>query len=269
MGYEWAAVVLRRSPTGPPTAPKLPIHSTHGGSWEYLSCIMSAEMEAVSPSPSPDAQAAPRPNYVYWGGPNLYVNLTSRCSASCTFCLRTFTWEVFGYDLRLAPDQEPSAVQVIEAAQAALGERRPREVVFTGLGEPTLRLLELTEVLRWANARGLPTRLDTNGHGQLLNPGHHVARELADAGLDAVSISLNAPDAEAYEAICRPVVAKAFAAVVEFIRDVVALGLEVTVTAVDVPGLDLPAVMELATELGAGLRVRRLITPADRSRTSS
>jgi len=160
-------------------------------------------------------------------------------------------------------------VQVIEAAQAALGERRPREVVFTGLGEPTLRLLELTEVLRWANARGLPTRLDTNGHGQLLNPGHHVAWELADAGLDAVSISLNAPDAEAYEAICRPVVAKAFAAVVEFIRDVVALGLEVTVTAVDVPGLDLPAVMELATELGAGLRVRRLITPADRSRTSS
>jgi hypothetical protein len=29
----------------------------------------------------------PAPSVVYWGGPNLHVNLASRCSSDCTFCL--------------------------------------------------------------------------------------------------------------------------------------------------------------------------------------
>ena len=50
--------------------------------------------------------AIPGPNYAYWGGRNLYLNLTSRCSAACTFCIHNFTWDIFGYDLRLEPGQQ-------------------------------------------------------------------------------------------------------------------------------------------------------------------
>lgn len=217
-------------------------------------------MQSGSPPFSSESQIVPPPNYVYWGGGNLYVNLTSRCSAACTFCLRTFTWEVFGYDLRLTADQEPTAQQVIEAARAEVGKRLPRELVFTGLGEPTLRFGEMIAVLEWARTAGLKTRLDTNGHGQLLNPGRRVVDELAEAGLAAVSVSLNAPDAATYERLCRPKSSGAFQAVLAFVRDSIRLGLEVTVTAVDVPGIDLAGLMALATSLGAAFRVRRLIT---------
>lgn len=224
------------------------------------SCIIDDEMQADSPSSHPDLRAVPVPTYVYWGGSNLYVNLTSRCSASCTFCLRSFTWEVFGYDLHLFREQEPEAAQVIAAMEVELDTRSPREVVFTGLGEPTLRLGALLEVLTWTSSRRLRTRLDTNGHGQLLNPGHRVAEELAQAGLAAVSVSLNAPDAATYDALCRPKIQGAFEAVLQFIQDAHRCGLEVTVTAVEVPGLDLTALMELAAGFDAALRIRRLVT---------
>lgn len=216
---------------------------------------------AVADSPHfPDHATIPGPNYVYWGGSNLYVNLTSRCSAACTFCLRSFTWEVFGYDLLLKPAEEPSAEQVKAAAEQALAEGEAEEVVFTGLGEPTLRLEVLLDLIRWAKARSLPTRLDTNGHGQLLNPAHQVVRELAEAGLDAVSVSLNAPDAETYEQLCAPAVSGAFPAVVSFMREAVAAEIAVTATAVTVPGLDLKAVRDLAGSVGASFRARWLLT---------
>lgn len=201
-----------------------------------------------------------RPHYVYWGGENLYVNLTSRCSAACTFCLRNFTWEVFGYDLLLRQEEEPSAEQVIRAAEGELASRRACELVFTGLGEPTIRLDELLELLRWADACRIATRLDTNGHGQLLHPGREVAYELARAGLDAASVSLNAPDAATYERLCSPDLPGAFPAVLSFIREAVASGIRVMATAVGVPGLDVDATRRLAIGLGAAFRVRPLLT---------
>lgn len=206
-------------------------------------------------------QARPGPNYVYWGGDNLYVNLTNRCSNSCTFCLRNFTDEVFGYDLRLNPADEPSAEQVTSASLQEISRQRPREFVFTGLGEPTLRLDTLLAVVRWAHERGLYTRLDTNGHAQVLYPGRDVLSELREAGLDAISVSLNAADRDTYEILCRPSLERAFEAVVDFVRRAVALGFAVTVTCVAVPQLDLDLMFDLARELGVPLRVRRLITP--------
>ncbi len=202
----------------------------------------------------------PAPNYVYWGGDGLYVNLTSRCSAACEFCLRTFTWQIFGYDLLLRPEQEPSAEQVIQAAEAELVSRRAAEIVFTGLGEPTIRLDELLGILAWAEARGAVTRLDTNGHGKLLHPGRQVVSELAHAGLDVASVSLNAPDAATYDRICSPSVNGAFSAVVSFIREAVAAGVRVTATAVMLPGLDVASIRQLALNLGAEFRARPLLT---------
>jgi GTP 3',8-cyclase len=220
------------------------------------------------PSPLPPAggePAIPGPNFVYRAGPNLYVNLTSRCTADCEFCLRNFTWDVFGYDLRLRTDEEPDAGQVTEALERAWLDVAPSEVVFTGLGEPTLRLDVMLEVLGWLRTRRLRTRLDTNGHGDLVNPGRDVVAELKAAGLTAVSVSLNAADEATYDQLCRPTFAKAYRAVLSFIRRSVDAGLDVTVTVVDVAEVDLDATAAAAHDLGARLRVRRLVKEGEAS----
>ena len=72
---------------------------------------------------APDLVAGP--TYAYFGGSNLYINLTSRCSSNCSFCLREFTWEVFGRSLWLAPDDEPDAQTVIAAIQVSHSEAAP------------------------------------------------------------------------------------------------------------------------------------------------
>ncbi|GAB4249130.1 MAG: TatD family nuclease-associated radical SAM protein [Thermoleophilia bacterium] len=206
------------------------------------------------------SESIPGPNYVYWGGRNLYVNLTSRCSSACVFCLREWTWNVYGYDLRLAPAQEPTAEDVITALEYAFLDGMPDEVVFTGLGEPTLRLDEILALLDWLRTRRLRTRLDTNGQAGLLHPGRDVAGELAAAGLGAASVSLNASDPVTYDRVCRPLFAHAFRAVTRFIRAAVQAGIEVTATVVAVPQVDVEAARALAAELGAAFRVRPLIT---------
>ena len=203
----------------------------------------------------------PGPHITYWGGDTLYVNLTSRCSAACTFCLRTFTSEVFGYDLRLAVDEEPQAADVVAALERETAARAPDEVVFVGLGEPTLALDAVLAGVEWAHLRRLPTRLNTNGQGELINPGRDVVAELAAAGLSAVSVSLNAHDEATYDRLCRPLFTPAFGAVIRFIRQAVAAGIDVTATVVDLPEVDKDAAAALAAELGASFRVRRLLKP--------
>ena len=198
---------------------------------------------------------------VYWGGESLYVNLTSRCSAGCVFCLRSFTWDVFGAPLRLSLSQEPEAVEVIDALEQAFLDQVPREVVFAGLGEPTLRFDVLVAVVDWLRTRRLPARLNTNGHGQLINPGRDVVAELAHAGLGSASVSMNAHDETTYDLVCRPTFTKAFRATTAFIREAVGAGIAVTATVVDIPEVDLAAAERLARGLGAGFRVRTLIPP--------
>lgn len=213
--------------------------------------------ERTTPASAPGA--VPGPTYVYWGGDRLYVNLTSRCSSACTFCLRESGWEVYGYDLWLPPRAEPEAVDVTDALELAFLDAAPREVVFTGLGEPTLRFDVLLAVTDWLRTRRLPSRLDTNGHARLLNPDREVVAELAAIGLRSASVSLNAHDEATYDLLCRPVFTHAFRAVVRFIREAVDAGIDVTASVVDLPEVDKEAAEAVAHDLGASFRVRRYV----------
>lgn len=67
---------------------------------------------------------------------NLYLNITYHCTLRCAFCPKfQGSWEVQNYDLLLT--REPTADEVL----AAVGDpTRYKEIVFCGLGEPTLRL---------------------------------------------------------------------------------------------------------------------------------
>ena len=198
---------------------------------------------------------------VYRGKGNIYLNITNRCSCGCEFCLREFTDDVYGEVLTL--QEEPEADEVARAVELEFLDGPADEVVFCGFGEPTMRLDVILSVTEWLTLRRLRSRLDSNGHGQLLNPGVDVVAALAAAGLQAATVSLNAADPESYDLICRPTFSKAHRAVLRFAEQCVDHGIDTTLTAVDYPGADLPGCEVIATKIGAHFRVRRLVPPPD------
>ena len=195
---------------------------------------------------------------VYRAKNNIYLNLTNRCSSDCSFCLARFAGTVYGSDLRL--ESEPEVPDVLRDLEYEFLEGPADEVVFCGLGEPTLRLDAVLQITEWLHLRRIRSRLNTNGQAALINPEVDVAARLARAGLDAVSISLVAHNSEVYNQICRPIFSKAFRAVIGFAEDCIRAGIEVTLSVVDLPGVDIEACRSIAARMGAAFRVRPLIT---------
>lgn len=184
---------------------------------------------------------------------NLYLNITNKCSANCYFCIRESSDGVYGYNLRLS--REPSYEEIIrELEQSDLSKYN--EVVFTGLGEPTCRLETVLDVTRWLHERCIRVRLDTNGHAKLMYPEMDVVAELKKAGLDSVSISLNAESEEKYEKICKPSLKDAYASMLEFTKESIEAGIETRMTVVGMSGIDIDKCERIARELGASFRVR-------------
>lgn len=196
------------------------------------------------------------PVLAYALGDALYLNLTSACTLACVFCpkIRDRDWVVGGYDLKLA--RPPTADEVWAAARAA-GLPGRSEVVFTGLGEPTRRLPVLLDLIRRLKAAGVRrVRLDTDGLASL-REGRDVVSELAEAGLDAVSVSLNAADADTYAAVCPNRFGKAaYEAVKAFIRAAAARIPDVAASAIALPGNTEAACRAVAEGLGARFRWR-------------
>lgn len=182
---------------------------------------------------------------------SLYLNVTSRCSNRCTFCTRESSPFVKGHDLRL--EREPTAPEIIAAAGDVSGYD---EVVFCGFGEPLLRWDVVREVARSLKSRGARVRINTNGQARLFL-GRDILPEMAGV-VDALSVSLNAPDAARYAKICRPDAGEAaYAAVREFIREAKAFVPSVTASVVALPGVDVEACRRIAEEeLGASFRIR-------------
>ena len=68
---------------------------------------------------------------------------------------------------------------MVEAAAALAREGRYGEIVFCGYGEPTCRAADVLEAARALKSLGLPLRLDTNGHGNMINR-RDIVPELAE-----------------------------------------------------------------------------------------
>ena len=196
---------------------------------------------------------------IYWLGDKLYLNITNKCSNKCIFCFRNFKRGVGDFTLKLA--EEPSFEQIAKELEEVMNRKRWKEVVFCGFGEPTERLdllLALARCIKWRYEEPVSIRLNTNGHGYALNVGRDVVAELKAAGVDKVSVSLNAGDEETYNEVCKPVFASAFAAVLEFIEKAKPV-LDVEVTAVMTPEVDLHKVEALAKQMGVKFRLRQCI----------
>jgi len=197
-----------------------------------------------------------KPTTVYWLEDKLYLNITNKCSNRCIFCIRNFKKGVADFNLKLT--EEPTVATILSELKQALYARNWKEIVFCGFGEPTARLDGLLEITRWIRqhySKSIVIRVNTNGHGNVLNQGRNVAKELKTAGVNKVSVSLNAGDEETYNEVCKPDFAGAYAATVEFIRNAKE-ELETEVTAVTTPEIDLQKVRETAGKLGVNFRLR-------------
>lgn len=128
---------------------------------------------------------------------SLYLNLTQRCTANCVFCTRLTKPIVQGYNLAL--DREPTAQEVWDAIDDV---KKYDEIVFCGYGEPTLRLDVIKEVAKKIKDAGGRVRLNTNGHGNVINK-RNILPEL-EGLVDSVSVSLNAESSEAYDEVAQP-----------------------------------------------------------------
>lgn len=131
----------------------------------------------------------------------VYANITNRCNCNCTFCVRSLKNAV-GDAETLWHKTEPTLAEIINAIDN-FDFTGYEELVFCGYGEPTCALENLLASAAYAKKKyAISIRLNTNGLGNLYH-NRNIIPELA-AVIDSVSISLNAPTAEKYEAVTRP-----------------------------------------------------------------
>jgi MoaA/NifB/PqqE/SkfB family radical SAM enzyme len=132
--------------------------------------------EAVEATLSPVASAEPV---------CLYLETTNRCNLLCTTCPRTYA------------DLEPEADMSWELFTRIVGQvPNIARVVLHGVGEPML-VRDLPRRVRYLKERGIYVLFNTNGTALTPKKG----RELADAGLDELRVSLDAADARTFELV--------------------------------------------------------------------
>jgi TatD DNase family protein len=182
---------------------------------------------------------------------SLYLNITNRCTNTCTFCAKRDDYHVKGHYLKLPG--EPSVEEVL----AEVGDpAKYDEIVFCGFGEPFLRLADVKAIAKALKGRGAKIRVNTDGLANLVH-GRNVLPELSGL-VDALSVSLNAPDAETYARLCpNRYGAASFPALLDFLREAPRHIPSVTATAVAMPGLDPESVRRLAESIeGVEFRLR-------------
>jgi TatD DNase family protein len=192
----------------------------------------------------------PEPTIAYQLRNSLYLNITIRCNADCVFCDRKGEAIIKGHNLRITT--EPTAKEVIDA----IGDLTKYDaVVFCGYGEPTIKIDVLKEVARWVKTQGGKVRLNTDGHGSIINH-RNIVPELVGL-VDTISISLNTTDPKQYGELMRIDGEKFFSAMVEFAKECVKHKFEVTMTIVDLDDVNKTNAREFVEkEIGAQFRTR-------------
>jgi len=194
---------------------------------------------------------APETSIVYPIGDALYVNVTNRCNADCVFCGRKETPFLAGYNLGMDKNDEPDVQQYVTAIGAPM---KYSEIVFCGYGEPTIRWDEVREVAKWVKENGGKTRINTNGHGNVIN--HRDITPEMNGLIDTVSVSLNATDATKYSELMR-VDEKMYAEMLYFTKKAKKFVPNVVLSVVGIPDVDIEKARSIAVdEIGVNFRER-------------
>jgi TatD DNase family protein len=184
---------------------------------------------------------------------NCYINMSKHCTLRCSFCPKfNHTWQVQQYDLHL--HQEPTVREIMNA----VGDPKEyNEVVFCGLGEPTMRLDVLLRVAKKLKILGGNVRVNTDGLANLV---HHGDVTPGFRGIiDTLSISMNAQNEKIYNQFCRPKSRHAYEAMLDFTRKATEHVPNVMVSVIDgLPGVDIKACKKIADKMGVGFKRREL-----------
>jgi len=176
---------------------------------------------------------------------------TRRCNLSCVHCRA-------GAENENYPDELSTAEG--EAFLRDLATMGKPVVIMTG-GEPLLRA-DILHLARYGHELGLRMVMGTNG--TLLTP--EKARELKEAGIQRLSISIDGPDAASHDQFRGQ--AGAYDGSLEGMKAATAAGLEfqinTTVTRGNLPMV--PQIQETAVELGAVAHHIFLLVPTGRGR---
>ncbi len=193
----------------------------------------------------------PATSFTYQIGKNLYINVTNRCNADCVFCDRKGEAVVSGYNLKMSKKEEPNADVYIKE----IGDPKVyNEIVFCGYGEPTIRWDVVKEIAKYVKQNGGKTRLDTDGHGNVINK-RNIVPEL-NGLIDIVSISLNAADPQKYSELMR-VEPQMFDEVISFAKEAKNYVEKVVMTAVLLDHVEIDKVRQIIEqEIGAEFRGR-------------
>lgn len=198
-------------------------------------------------------------NIVYTYGNKIYLNITNACPCDCEFCVR-HNKDGLGDMGSLWLDHEPSFEEITEAVDS-FDWTGYTDAVFCGFGEPTCaldKLLKTAEYIR--KTQNVKIRLNTNGLSDLINKCDNSAERMSGL-IDAVSVSLNASDAEAYDRIVHPKFGlKSFDAMIKFTKDCQKFIPNVKMTVVDTIGEDeIERCKKLCSDNNIDLRVRTYI----------
>ena len=199
---------------------------------------------------------------IYHFGDGVYFNITNACPCKCVFCIRDRAKAV-GDAKNLFHETQPDFAQ-IKAAVDAFDFKDCRNIVFCGYGEPTCAYDALIKTAAYLRQKGdFHLRLNTNGLSDLIN-GRPTAKEIAQH-FDSVSVSMNAPDSDGFDAITRnPYPKKAFGAMLQFAKEVKDFGCDVRLSVVDVIGEEK---VEQCRKIAEKLGVRFVCREYDKGRS--
>ena len=186
---------------------------------------------------------------------SLYVNLTNKCPCACVFCIRKETDHVGNSD-SLWLDHEPT-VEEVKKEFKNFDLNKYEEILFCGYGEPLVRINEVVEVAKYIRSiSNIKIRVNTNGLSDLIH-NKKTAQMLKD-NIDAVSISLNAPNKVKYNEVTKPKFGeKSYEALLDFATDCKKYIKEVNFSVVDeINEKEIQESKELAESMNIPLRVR-------------
>lgn len=191
---------------------------------------------------------------------SLYINVTNKCPCACVFCIRNNGDTIRESGSLWFDGTEPTADD-IKAEFKNWDLTKFSSIVFCGYGEPLERIDVVCDVAKYVRTvTDLPIRINTNGLSDLIQGREHTALELKGL-VDAVSISLNAPDAESYQKVTNSCYGeKSFDAMLKFAAECKTVVDKVTFTVVDVISEEeIARCQKLADDMGIPLRVREYV----------